>query len=301
MIRKIPTNKREREIWLRAFRIWQQTPHKVAPMTDKSHVCQSCNTEYLGNFCPRCGQSERVGRFSFKTAFMLFLDVWGIGNRGMFHSIRDLMLRPGYMIRDYVGGMQSAYFPPFKMFFILTAFFLVVSHGINLDIEEQEQNTNIVQKEEQEGFTIDGEKINNKTVQFVKKIPKYLQKFEDAYPSIFTFLVLLLISAPLYLFLRRSPSVPDLRYTEHLVALIYTANMHTLYLILAQLLHGGITHIIKLIALFMIFVALKQFTGYSKRRLFGYFLLTISFLAFLFIAFLILICTIIYLTKDAAQ
>jgi hypothetical protein len=49
-----------------------------------------------------------VGRFSFKKAALLFLDVWGVGNRSMFRSIRDLMLRPGFVIRDYLSGMQSA-------------------------------------------------------------------------------------------------------------------------------------------------------------------------------------------------
>ena len=53
-------------------------------------------------------------------AFLNFLDVWGLGNRGMFRTIRDLVLRPGYMIRDYLKGMQMAYFPPFNMFFLLT-------------------------------------------------------------------------------------------------------------------------------------------------------------------------------------
>ena len=50
----------------------------------------------------------------------------------MFRSIRDLILRPGYMIRDYLRGMQMAYFPPFKMFFLLIALSLVVDSGLNI-------------------------------------------------------------------------------------------------------------------------------------------------------------------------
>ena len=67
-----------------------------------------------------------------ENALLLFLDVWGMGNRGMFRTLRDLVLRPGYMIRDYISGMQMAYFPPFKLLFLLTAFTLVVQSGINL-------------------------------------------------------------------------------------------------------------------------------------------------------------------------
>ena len=65
-------------------------------------------------------------------AFLLFIDVWGLGNRGMFRTIRDLLLRPDYMIRDYLRSMQMAYFPPFKMFFLITALSLVIDSGLNI-------------------------------------------------------------------------------------------------------------------------------------------------------------------------
>ena len=105
----------------RRFREWQKRPYQVKPLSAEEHDCATCGTHYQGNYCPRCGQSSSIGRYSFKNALLLFLDVWGLGNRGMFRSLRDLLLRPGYMIRDYLQGMQMAYFPPFKMFFLLVA------------------------------------------------------------------------------------------------------------------------------------------------------------------------------------
>ena len=308
---KAITKKHSWEVRERAFRIWQQTPHQVAPMSDAQHVCQSCGTKFQGNYCPRCGQSAKVGRFSFKKAFMLFLDIWGVGNRGMFRSIRDLMLRPGYMIRDYVSGRQSAYFPPFKMFFILATFSLLLSHGIDLSLENEPQKAdtnsekvvpdsitfngrNIAVDEWEKSdsividggkiakgegevpneFTVNGKKIETKTIRFFQKIPRAIMALEEKSPSLFAFLLLVLISAPLYLFLRRCPAVPDLRYSEHLVALVYTSNMYTLYQMLAVIVPIA-SGLIKLVAVFMIFVALQQFTGYTKRRLLGYFALTL--------------------------
>ena len=97
----------------RQFKEWQHQPHQVAPLSEEEHECATCGTRFEGNYCPRCGQSATIGRYSFKKAFLLFLDVWGVGNRGMFRSIRDLLLRPGYMIRDYLRGMQMASFPNF--------------------------------------------------------------------------------------------------------------------------------------------------------------------------------------------
>ena len=142
-------DKKKRPVWLRAFRQWQHRPSLLAPLSDAIHQCASCGEEYQGNYCPRCGQSCQVGRFSFKKALMLFLDVWGMGNRSMFRSLRDLVLRPGYLIRDYIGGMQSAYFPPFKMFFVLAALAVLVEHGCSVsptDTDAKLENGQMVEQ-----------------------------------------------------------------------------------------------------------------------------------------------------------
>lgn len=68
----------------RRFKEWQQQPYQVKPLSDEEHDCATCGTHYQGNYCPRCGQSASIGRYSLKNALLLFLDVWGLGNRGMF-------------------------------------------------------------------------------------------------------------------------------------------------------------------------------------------------------------------------
>lgn len=278
-------NKQKRAVWLRAFHIWQRRPHELAPLSEESRTCSSCGTVYQGNFCPRCGQSARVGRFSFKKAALLFLDVWGMGNRSMFRSIRDLMLRPGFMIRDYLSGMQSAYFPPFKMFFLLAAFSLVVEHGFNfgLDVNDVQdeapkteqtamENTKIARhdltvhpgdKEED----IKWKAVGNASLRFVK----VMDALSEKNPAVFSLLSLVLFSVPLFFFLRSSPTIPDLRYSEFIVALVYTSNMYSIYSIAGNLLDSSI---LKIIAVLMIFVALKQFSGFSKLRVLRYIVLT---------------------------
>ena len=284
-----------RAVWLRAFRIWQRRPHEVKPLSQEQHRCNSCGTTYTGNFCPRCGQSPKVGRFSFKSAFLLFLDVWGLGNRGMFRSIRDLLLRPGYMIRDYVGGMQSAYFPPFKMFFLVTAFSLVVEHALDGGSKTPPRNPmNDTARTEQvshvdgiDGLSVtfndDDDEADSDTVStaagrpavskeeahvqvVVKKLLGYaeqLRQFREKNLSIFNFGVLMLISLPLFLFFRRSPAIPQLRYAEFVVAMVYVSNMLAIYTILSELLHSGL---IELLGTIMLVVAFSQFSGYTLKQ-----------------------------------
>lgn len=289
------SDNQQRKVWWRAFRIWQRRPHELAPLKEEQHVCASCGTSFEGNYCPRCGQSAKIGRFSFKKALLLFLDVWGLGNRGMFRSIRDLMLRPGYMIRDYIGGMQSAYFPPFKMFFLLAALALVIEHGFELT-EDEETVKEEAQKEEiakkdlakeelakegvkmewsnasiEEPIHINGQDMEKPMYQAGWKFAKTMNTLRKKNPAFFALLTLLLFSLPLFYFFRKAPAIPDLHFPEFFVALVYTANTYSLYSIAGNLLNSGI---LKMIAVLMAFVALKQFSGYSMRRVLGYALLS---------------------------
>lgn len=316
----LDSDKEKRKKWLRAFRIWQHRPYELKPLSEERHTCASCKTEYVGNFCPRCGQSAGVGRFSLKKALLLFIDVWGMGNRSMFRSLRDLLLRPGYMIRDYLRGMQSAYFPPFKMFFLLTALSLLVQNGFSLGLEEEDGQKQMSEEVAQEmalnpptppvaPFKVDsvgvtaGQEATDSTgvtedrygyrwdngVQvsvgtkdehsWERSILQSAMSFADVMNSIrkknaaiFALLTLLIFTVPLYYFWRKTPTIPDLRYAEFVVALVYTANMYTVYSIVANLLNSTL---LKTLAVLMVFVALKQFSGYSKKRVLGHLILTI--------------------------
>ena len=337
------TNKEKRTAWLRAFRMWQRRPYEVAPLKNERHVCSSCKTEFTGNYCPRCGQAAEVGRFSFKKTLMLFLDVWAIGNRSMLRSLRDLMLRPGYMIRDYLSGMRSAYFPPFKMFFLLAAFSLIVEYGFDLGLSDNKKTTpteqttavpadslkkDTVQAEQTTAVPADllkkdsvrqpskAERVADKLLEVGKKFEeaskdskkmdtpivnammytiKVMDKLWEKNPAVFALLMLMLFSLPLYLFLRHSPNVPDLRYSEFVVVLVYTANVYSIYSIIGDLL-GSV--VIQLFAVFMIIVTLNQFSGYSKKRLLGYVTLSQIIVATVLIALIALVIYLLYLSLE---
>ena len=271
----------------RQFREWQQRPYQVKPLSDDGHVCPTCGTQFEGNYCPRCGQSAKIGRYSFKNAFLLFLDVWGLGNRGMFRTIRDLILRPGYMIRDYLQGMQMAYFPPFKLFFLLIAVSLLVETGLNIkgsnrideymavfdemskdnetiaeqDAKEAQQQT--LSAEEQARAAKSGEirkECNDKIVDNSKALTIWINK----HITIVTFVLLLLFSGPLYLFFRHCPNIPDMRFSEYFVSVIYFTNMTSIISIIWAFFGGDLLYesFFPVLAI----IPLKQLSGYSYVR-----------------------------------
>ena len=264
-------------------------PYQVAPLSNEQHTCPTCGTQYEGNYCPRCGQSARVGRYSFKNMFKLFLDVWGLGNRSMFRSLRDLILRPGYMIRDYLKGMQMAYFPPFKMFFLLTTFSLIISSGLNLKGENKLAKENVetevtisedatddssVESEASQDVNDDSQKmkdLDNKARAKLKKYTDFIVDFQEKFPNIFSLFWLALLSGFLYIFFRRCPAIPDLRYSEFMVALVYTSNMYTMYCMALDFL--CIDYGLSLVSLALTLLPLKQLSGFKWWRIICYILL----------------------------
>ena len=70
--------------------------------------------------------------------------------------------------------------------------------------------------------------------------------------------------------------------------------MYSIYSIAGNLLNSSI---LKVIAFLMVFVALKQFSGYSKRRVLWYLMLTVLFSLVIVVALAALGVYIAYLTS----
>ena len=292
-----------KERWQR-FKAWRERPSQMAPLSGDWHECECCHTSFQGNYCPRCGQSWRIGRYSFKTAMLGFLNVWGLGNRGMFRTIRDLFLRPGYMIRDYLNGMQAAYFPPFKMFFVLALLSIFVTHGFNIkgessgderidedsieqllsDTEEKEELATYQNSmdEENSNFNVEKEK---KAKEIVSDILIFIARLNLRFPNIFSLLVLMYLSGVLYLFFRHCPNIPDLRFSEFFVSLVYTNNMYSIYSIIFSFF---CLSTLSSLSILLVIIPLKQLSGYSWGRTTLKVVIASMIMVMLFIVILIL-------------
>ena len=275
----------------RRFKEWEQQPHEVMPLSEDEHVCTTCGTRFEGNYCPRCGQSARIGRYSFKKALLLYLDVWGLGNRGMFRSIRDLILRPGYMIRDYLRGMQMAYFPPFKMFFLLFTLSILIQSGLNIEgrnyYEQMQQEEDVMVREglnqlwnadessktQKKEAETKAKKAKEKSTDIlfdkaqaeVERIGTELEAWTESHESFYILILMLLFSWPLWLLFRHCPAIPDMRLSECFVAIVYISNMLTIYsLIPAFLCFSPKAQVmIDILCTLLFIIPIKQLSGYS--------------------------------------
>ena len=166
------------------------------------------------------------------------------------------------------SGMQSAYFPPFKMFFLMTALSLIVQGGVNV------KGINYFEKSRQEiGKTNDGYRAQKDESEEEKRVGRAVYSsfdrmadkmadYQQNYPNLFSLVLLLLSSGYLYFFFRKSPHIPDLRFSEFIVALVYVTNIVSLFSIVCDVLCIGWGWQVPLMGMMWI-VPMCQLSGFS--------------------------------------
>lgn len=107
------------------FRKWQLKPFHY-DNAEKPHTCTNCDSSYIGEHCPVCGQKHDVGRVSWKSVGQEMIKIWGMESRSILSTILQLLGRPGYLISDYIGGRQQVCYSPVSMLFVMAVFVTLV-------------------------------------------------------------------------------------------------------------------------------------------------------------------------------
>ena len=116
-----------------SFTEWQHEPVTYKAKSAATVKCLNCGDTFTGNYCPTCGQSAAVGPITPHKVMRGAMDVWGLGGILLLRNLGHLMLRPGYLIADYLHGRRQMYFPPFKTLFLLAALNLLLEHMAGTD------------------------------------------------------------------------------------------------------------------------------------------------------------------------
>ena len=209
---------------------WQRKSVEAQPLSAEKHECLNCGTAFTGNFCPRCGQSAAVARFTFRHALSKTLEVWGLGNRSLPRTLWHLIYRPGHMIGDYLEGRQAPYFPPIKMLFLVTAAFVVTQHVVAPDAMERIYDDATTRITEQKIEVSEGEGA----YPLKKDVLEGMNNFIDAFDKVTNFFrqnqaIELILGHALFALVtvrvfRRSPSRPKMNLTECFFAQILIAS-----------------------------------------------------------------------------
>jgi len=87
--------------------------------------CPSCGSGEADAFCPRCGQRIR-GRLDTSEVLVQFASGLTNVEHGLFHTLRELTLRPGKMLRGYLAGRTVRLVPPATLLFLAVGLYFML-------------------------------------------------------------------------------------------------------------------------------------------------------------------------------
>jgi hypothetical protein len=96
-------------------------------------TCQNCGSGFTPgqNYCGSCGQRRSVARLSIGHLSHEFLHALTHVDRSLFSLLLPVLVRPGYVTRDYVQGKRKRYFGPLAWVVVIGGLFsaeVVFSH-----------------------------------------------------------------------------------------------------------------------------------------------------------------------------
>ncbi len=222
---------------------------------DSTINCKNCDTSFVGNFCPNCGQSVKDYEKPFGLLiYDLMGNIFAFDTR-LWKTLKAVLFQPGKMAGEFIAGHRVRYMPPFRLYvFISFIFFLLLntvtlntiedkykqSDGVIVNLAENNKHNFLLydSKDEDEvqadslankNSEVDKtEKEDREVMDHIKDInnhPEYYLPQFFKYLSWFLFLLMPLYGAMLWLFFRKS-------YKYYLGHLIFAINQHSFLFII---------------------------------------------------------------------
>jgi len=104
-------------------------------------TCLNCGHPVEERFCTHCGQENLEPKESIgHIVGHFFADITHFDSK-LFITLKDLILRPGFLTKEYVAGRRMSYLNPIRMYIFISAmFFLTLFAGKHEHSEEQKDD-----------------------------------------------------------------------------------------------------------------------------------------------------------------
>ncbi len=112
------------------------------PAHDDMKTCKNCDFTFDGKFCPQCGQKAKTKRITMRQVLKDLQQHFIHVDQGFLYTIRQLLLRPGHSIREYIAGKRVRHVRPLKFVFWSVAISFLVFHYVGLDRDMAEKMVN---------------------------------------------------------------------------------------------------------------------------------------------------------------
>lgn len=90
----------------------------------KKSQCSNCGEETVSPYCPNCGQ-RRINRFTWSHIIKIFLKSIEF-EKGFLYNLKNLILRPGKTIHEYLDGKTKSYLNPITYFILIISLLAIL-------------------------------------------------------------------------------------------------------------------------------------------------------------------------------
>ncbi len=170
----------------------------------ETNICPNCGNQNIQNYCPNCGE-EKYKRITLKDVIGDFVSNLFTLEGKVLKTVKDLSIRPGIMIANYLNGIRSVYYKPFQYYVLATTlyfiFFYLWGDGfLEMFSDMGAAHNNTVNAEQMESFK------------------KQMAEFQKENMRLFTFMQVPIYAWLIWLFFRKKSKHS---FTECLIVSLY--------------------------------------------------------------------------------
>ncbi|PWT74544.1 MAG: hypothetical protein C5B59_11025 [Bacteroidetes bacterium] len=93
-------------------------------------ICLNCNAPLYGRYCHICGQQNIEPKQSvWHLVTHFFYDITHFDGK-FFVTLKDLLIKPGFLSREYMIGRRMSYLDPVRMYIFTSAFFFIIFFSV---------------------------------------------------------------------------------------------------------------------------------------------------------------------------
>jgi hypothetical protein len=101
-------------------------PGSLATSLKTARTCANCGTVTAGNFCRQCGQRLDIQVHSLGHFLRDATEVMTHADARVWRTLLPLLMRPGFLTREYFAGRRARYLQPFRLYLILSVVFFLL-------------------------------------------------------------------------------------------------------------------------------------------------------------------------------
>lgn len=230
----------------------------------KTTKCLNCNTEFVGKFCPECGQRADTGRFTVSFIFSNFIQGILSNDGGVWFTLKNLFIRPGQMMVDIINGKRKSYFSPFPMLFLTLSLYVIIftfTGSKKTDFDSLFDDETVEVKINDKNLT-EKQILAEKAKVFVIKSLKFYQRNYTAF---------FILTIPIYILSARvsfgRKNRKKYNWGEYCIPIVYSLILIVLYRCLMSIVFYFSPHASDIMSKFMTVVNVIVYTACFKKML----------------------------------